>query len=162
MQRYFFHIILIFQEITHISFNLLCTFTKMLDYPVKILIAFGQTFNEEGGKEFFTWLLDNGYPELAALSSAIRGSREAFGWLMKNKYPHFAALDEAIDKSPKAYAWLRKHNFDFLVILADAVNQRSEAIEWLSKYKLFIFLDIAGKIRNYRDRQSFDYHKLHF
>jgi len=142
--------------------DFLCTFTTMLDYPVKILLAFAKTFDEEGGEEFFKWLLENGYPEMAALSSAIRGSREAFGWLMKNKFPHFAAFDEAIDRSPKAYAWLRKYDFDFLIVLADAVNEKSEAIEWLSRNKLFIFLDIARRIREYRNRQRFDYHKLHF
>ena len=60
----------------------------MLEYPAKILMAFGETFSLEG-EQFYTWLMENGYPELAALSSGIRGSNEAIEWLMKNKYPHF-------------------------------------------------------------------------
>ena len=74
----------------------------MLNYPPKILIAFGQTFSDNG-EEFQTWLLENGYPELAALSSGIRGSTEAINWLLKNKYHHFAAFDDAIDKKKSCY-----------------------------------------------------------
>ena len=77
----------------------------MINYPPKILLAFGETFSVEG-EEFHTWLMENGYPELAALSSGIRGSDEAIDWLLKNKYPQFAVLDGAIDKKPQAY---RKH-----------------------------------------------------
>ncbi len=133
----------------------------MLEYPPKILLAFGETFTETDGA-FHQWLLQNGYPELAALSSAIRGSHEAADWLLKNKFPHFAALDGAIDKQPKAYAWLRKYRFDFLVIFADAVNQRSEAEQWLRSNNLPLFLRLAAKIREFRNNQTFNYHKLHF
>ena len=54
-------------------------------------MAFGETFTEKDGA-FHKWLLQNGYPELAALSSAIRGSYEAADWLMKNNFPQFAAI----------------------------------------------------------------------
>ena len=55
----------------------------MLNYPPKILLAFGETFGNTGDK-FQTWLLENGYPELAALSSGIKGSNDAIEWLLKN------------------------------------------------------------------------------
>ncbi|MEZ5195497.1 MAG: hypothetical protein R2764_03615 [Bacteroidales bacterium] len=51
--------------------------------------------------------MNNGYPELAALSKAIRGSDDAFNWLMQNGF-HFAALDMAIVNDKKAYEWLEK------------------------------------------------------
>ena len=38
--------------------------TQMLNYPPKILIAFGETFEEN--ETIFNWLLKNGYSELAA------------------------------------------------------------------------------------------------
>ena len=47
----------------------------MLDYPAKILMALAMTF-EENGDQFRQWLIDNSYPELAALSDAIKGSKE--------------------------------------------------------------------------------------
>jgi len=43
----------------------------MLNYPPKILLAFGETFGDND-KEFRSWLLENGYKELAALSSGIK------------------------------------------------------------------------------------------
>ena len=133
----------------------------MLDYEPKILMAFGETFTDEG-ESFYKWLLENGYPELAALSSGIRGSKEALDWLMKNKYPHFAALDGAIDKKQGAYDWLMKYDFYFLAVFADAINNKPDAIVWLKKRNLEIFIHLAKKIKYFRDNQTFDYHKLHF
>jgi len=99
----------------------------MLDYPPKILMAFGETFGDEG-ENFYKWLLENGYPELAALSSGIRGSKEAIEWLLKNKYPQYAALDGAIDKQAGAYAWLRKFKFNFLTVFADALMKNKKPL----------------------------------
>jgi hypothetical protein len=132
----------------------------VLDYPVKILVAFGETFT--GNEEIQNWLLSNGYAELAALSSAIRGSEDAFKWLMVNGFPQLAALDSAIDEDKKAYAWLNHHEHYFLAVLSDAVHQQPEAIDWLTKNDLKVFLMIAAKIRFFRDNQIFDHHKIHF
>lgn len=134
----------------------------MINYEPKILLAFGETFEEENGEEFFKWLLENGYPELAALSSCIRGSIEARDWLMKHKFTHYAAFDGAIDGKEEAYTWLKKHNFDLLAIFADAVHNKKEAIRWLQTNNLEIFVHLAAKIRGYGNRQKFDYHKIHF
>lgn len=134
----------------------------MLNYDPKILLAFGETFEEEGGEDFLKWLLENGYPELAALSSGIRGSHEAIDWLMKNKYPHFAALDGAIDKKPEAYDWLKKHDYNLLIVFANAVHGKEEAFIWFKENKLEIFTHLAEKIRQFGNRRSFDYHKIHF
>ncbi|MFH1122008.1 MAG: hypothetical protein V1775_19475 [Bacteroidota bacterium] len=139
-------------------FNLISD--SMLDYPVKILIAFGETFS--GNDEILGWLLKNGYPELAALSSAIRGSEQAFGWLMTHGYPQLAALDSAIDDDKKAYAWLNHHKHYFLAVLSDAVHNQPGAIDWLTRNDLKVFLMIAAKIRHFRDNQIFDHHKMHF
>ena len=68
-------------------------------------MAFAMTF-EEDGDSFHQWLLENGYPELAALSDTIKGSRNALEWLMKNKYFHLAAFDAAIDNNKNAKEWL--------------------------------------------------------
>jgi hypothetical protein len=133
----------------------------MLDYPPKILMAFGETFSEEKG-EFSEWLLQNGYQELAALSSAIKGSREANMWLIKNKFPHFAAFDEAIGGKMPAYNWLLDNDKDILALFVDAINNRMEALAWFKKREMEIFIHLSRKIRNFRENQTFDYHKLHF
>lgn len=134
----------------------------MLDYDPKILLAFGETFSEENGEEFFKWLMENDYPELAALSSCIKGSKDARDWLMKNKFTQFAAFDDAIDGKPEAFAWLVNHGFDFLVVFADAIHNKMDALNWLKEKKLDIFIVLASKINGYGERQGFDYHKIHF
>lgn len=130
-------------------------------YPAKIWLAFGETFTEKG-QPFVDWLMKNGYPELGALSHAIRGSEEALGWLMKNRFFHLAALDGAIDQDQKAYKWLHDHGHLFLIVFADACHGSKNAVDWFKKNELVAFLTIAGKIKEWRDGQTFDYHKLHF
>jgi hypothetical protein len=133
---------------------------NMEQYPLKVLVAFAESFSERS--KFNDWLLKHGYPELAALSSAIRGSEPAFVWLMKNQYYHYAALDGAIDKQLKARVWLSRHEYPLLGALADAVNENKQAIAWLDANGFQVMLFIAQKIRTFRDSQVFDYHKMHF
>ena len=132
----------------------------MLNYPPKIILAFGETIS--GNTEILTWLLKNGYGELAALSFAIRGSEDAFHWLMNNGYTHLAALDSAIDNDPKAYLWLKEHDFPFFVIFADACNGKKEALDFMVQKNLVGMLRVTQKIRSFRDNQTYDYHKFHF
>jgi hypothetical protein len=133
----------------------------MLQYPPKVLLAFGETFTETDGA-FLKWLLENQYPELAALSSAIRGSYEAQNWLLRNKFPHLAVLDEAIDEKAGAYKWLKTYHYDFLIVFADAVHKKEDALKWLQENDLVLFIRLAAKIRDFRDNQTYDYHKIHF
>jgi hypothetical protein len=132
----------------------------MIKYPVKILVAFGEAV--DGNDKIFTWLLNNGYPELAALAKAIRGSEEANQWLLKNKFPHFAAFDMAVVNDQKAIAWLKKYKFSFLLVLADASRGSKDAIRLLAVNDLQVFIRIAKKIKLFTDGQTFDYHKIHF
>ena len=133
----------------------------MINYQPKILMAFGETFSDETG-EFLGWLIENNYPELAALSSSIRGSKEATAWLMKNKFPRFAALDDAICGSEKAYKWLIENDHNLLTVFVDAINNNMESVKWFKDNDLEIFIHLSRKIRQFRETQSFDYHKLHF
>lgn len=127
----------------------------MEEYPVKILMAFAETFSEKDGK-FYQWLLENGYPELAALSSSVRGSNAALNWLMENKYFHLAAFDDAIDNNKSAYDWLIKNGYPILAITAEAVNDKESAKVFLEKNELDVFLYIAKNIRNYLTNGYFD------
>lgn len=129
-------------------------------YDAKVLIAFGETFG--GNEELHLWLLNNGYQELAALSSAIRGSREAAEWLMNNGYPHFVALDLAIDHNLESYNWLIKNGYTFYARFSDACNRNEMALNWFQENDLKIFLFIIARINQFRDNQTFDYHKLNF
>ena len=118
----------------------------MLDYPAKILMALAMTF-EENGDQFRQWLIDNSYPELAALSDAIKGSKNARKWLMDNKYYHLAAFDAVLDDDENARKWLQEFNFPILVVLADAVNQDIKSIKWLAEHNLDIYIILSQKIK---------------
>ena len=124
-------------------------------------MAFGETFSDDDG-EFLQWLVDNGYQELAALSSGIKGSEEAAIWLIKNKYGSLAALDHAINGSAPAYKWLIDNEHDLLAVFVDAINNNTESLAWFKNNKLEIFIHLSRKIRMFRENQTFDYHKLHF
>ena len=43
------------------------------DYDIRILLAMEQAIS--GKKEFFNFLIENGYPEIAAFASAIRQTK---------------------------------------------------------------------------------------
>ena len=60
------------------------------------------------------------------------------------------------------YEWLKKNNYELLLIFAEACHDKPLAIAWLRKNDLDIFLHLATIIKQFRDGQTFDYHKLHF
>lgn len=134
--------------------------TELFEYPVKILLAF--EFAIAGKTEFFNWLLNNGYPELAALSNAIRGNTKAIDWLINNRYQHFAAFDAASVDDDRALKWLEDNNHVFLANLALASRGNQEAIDQFKAAELDIFLRIAFRIKKFTDGQVFDYHKPPF
>jgi len=129
-------------------------------YPVKILLAFDNAI--QGKNEFFEWLLENGFPELAALSNAIRGNTKAIDWLMKNGYVHYAAFDSASVDDDRAMAWLENHNHNILALVAKASRANEEAIRILKAQNLEIFIQIARHINEFSSGQVFDHHKIPF
>lgn len=132
----------------------------MLEYPEKIILAFGETF--AGNTDLFNWLLQNGYPELAALSNSMRGNQDATQWLMKNGYQHLAAFDLAVDGKKDAYEWLVKYQYDFLAIFADACQKKPDAIQWFRQNNLEIFIRLSDKINHFRENQTFSIYKKRF
>jgi hypothetical protein len=135
----------------------------VLDYPVKILIAFGEAVDENN--KFLYWLLENGYPELGALANSLHLNTEAFNWLMKNHYPHFAALSKAVYDDKNAMQWLRVHQFALLIQIVEAALNNPDAIDRFRKDNLEIFIILSKKIATCRKRKLdnlSDYHKLHF
>jgi hypothetical protein len=140
----------------------------MLKYPPKILIAFGEA--AAGNKKILKWLIDNSYPELAAVADCIQSrckkcGKEAFDWLIKYNYHQYAALCDSIRGNEDAYSWLKKNKFDFLIIIIDAFFEEKEAIDWLRKEDLDIFVIITQKIKMFLQKKrndKGDYHKFTF
>lgn len=131
----------------------------MEHYPVKILLAFSESFKPKTGQQFFDWLLNNGYPELAALSSCVRGSSEAKEWLIRNNFMHLAAFDSAIDGDVEARQLLLRTGHQVMAMTADAVNGDQHARAWLNNNHLDIFYMIALRICDYLRNHTFDIHK---
>lgn len=131
-------------------------------YDSKIILAWGAAL--DGNKEIFNWLLHNGYPELAALSSAIHSSRDALNWLLKH-YPALGILSNAIDGEKHAISWLVKNEQTLLLMFADACNKDQKAKRWLAEHNLHALISIADKIQDILKQQKqdrVDYHKIQF
>jgi hypothetical protein len=133
----------------------------MLNYPIKIIIAFGEAIS--GNLKIMNWLLKNGYPELGALANAIQTSHTAYDWLVNNKFLHYAAFCSAVYNDENALLWLKKYKFDFLVTLAEASMGDDIAYIKLKKENNLPFYIIAKKIqfiRNQKIDDHYDYHKF--
>ena len=109
----------------------------------------------EGRKDFFKWLLENGYPELAAFSNAVRGDEEALHWLLKNKqFAILGVLSEAIDGVAKAVNWIKEYNDPFLLNFIGACRKRPESIRWFIERNSRIFLAMTQEINKILDVQE--------
>lgn len=113
-------------------------------YDVKILVVLLKSI--EGRKDFFRWLIDNGYPELAAFSNAVRADTEALVWLSKQGYRWLAILSNAIDGSDAARLWLSKNLTEVNLMFALACRKDDRAIQWLQSRDLGIFLLMVREI----------------
>lgn len=124
----------------------------MEKYPVKILLALIESL--KGSRNFFDWLLKNGYPELAAFSNAVRGDREAQHWLVANNAGWLAVLSEAIDGDEKARLWIAGHCHEVNLRFALACRKDEGAIRWLGERNLQIFLMMAKEVAVVLDTQA--------
>ena len=91
-----------------------------------------------------------------------RTGYEAKDWLMEHGFPHLAAIDSVIDKEAKAEEWLVKNHFTVNLAFAKAINRDDDATDWLEKNEFQVFIVLADKIRKYLDDKYLDYHKIHF
>jgi len=131
----------------------------LTDYDAKLLVALNESLK---GKQVFTDLfLNNGFPELAALSAAIHSDTEALQWLLDNGFPEFAVLSNAIDGEPHAIAWLLNYKLDFLSLFAAACRQEDEAIKWFAEQNLLVFISLIRTIHDILRFQSWDSSDVH-
>ncbi len=131
----------------------------LTDYDPKILLAFGESL--KGDKKFTDFLMQNGFPELGALSAAIHSSTDALDWLLKNGYPEFAVLSHAIDSENEAIAWLLKYNCHFLSVFAAACRKEEKAIKWFVDNQQELFISIIKTIHKELLFQSWDSSDVH-
>lgn len=123
-------------------------------YDIKILLALVQSI--AGRKDFFHWLMDNGYPELAAFSNAIRGDTDAMKWLFKYNYEWLAILSNAIDGEDKARQWIGKATHQCNLMFALACREDVDAIKWLRDNDLNVFLIMAKEVATVLETQALE------
>ena len=134
---------------------------SLLDYDPKVLMAFLKSL--EGDRKFSDFLMNNGFRELEALSSAIHSNEAALQWLLDNGYPEFAVLSNAIDNEDAAIAWLDKYHCTFLATFAAACRKEDAAIKWFVDNDLRLFILIINEIHHillYQSWDSSDFHKF--
>ena len=123
-------------------------------YNIKILLALKLCV--AGRKDTFRWLIDNGYPELAAFSNAIRGDIDAMKWLFANNFHWLAILSNAIDGEEKARKWIASATHPCNIMFALACREDIDAIRWLMDRKLEIFLVIAKEVATVLETQAME------
>ncbi len=123
-------------------------------YDIKILLALVKSI--AGRKDFFKWLLDNGYPELAAFSNAIRGDTDAMKWLFKNDYAWLAILSNAIDGEDEARLWIGKATHRCNLMFALACREDIDAIRYLHNNNLLVFLMMAKEVATVLETQALE------
>ncbi|MBQ6237633.1 MAG: hypothetical protein IJK07_05395 [Bacteroidales bacterium] len=123
-------------------------------YDIKILLALTKCI--AGRKDFFHWLMNNGYPELAAFSNAIRGDIDAMKWLFANNYAWLAILSNAIDGEDKARVWIGKATHICNLMFAMACREDIDAIKWLDAHGLGVFLMMAKETAQVLETQALE------
>lgn len=132
---------------------------SLLDYDAKVLLAWHESL--KGDRRFTDFLMQNGFPELAALGRAILSDTDALKWLMENGYPEFAILSDAIDDEDEAIEWLVKAKCDFLSTFAAACRKDDAAIKWFVDNQLHGFIPIIRTIHDILLFQSWDSSDVH-
>lgn len=130
------------------------------DYPVKILVAWGEAIS--GNAQIRDWLMKNGYPELGLFTFALRNQDEALVWLMKNKFPHLVALINGMEGNKQALQWLEDNKFSKLKLMALAGDGSEQATKVLMQNdKLLAMLALKmGAVKDDIERDNNDVHKF--
>ena len=123
-------------------------------YDTKILLALIKCI--AGRKDFLRWLMNNGYPELAAFSNAIRGDVDAMKWLFQYHYEWLAILSNAIDGEDKARVWIGHATHRCNLMFALACREDIDAIRWLRDNNLQILLLMAKEVAQVLDTQALE------
>ncbi|MCQ2280247.1 MAG: hypothetical protein MJZ49_05545 [Bacteroidales bacterium] len=131
----------------------------LLDYDATNLLPWHDSLT--GDHRFTDFLMQNGFPELAALGRAILSDTDALKWLMENGYPEFAILSDAIDDEDEAIEWLVKAKCDFLSTFAAACRKDDAAIKWFVDNNLHGFIPIIRTIHDILLFQSWDSSDVH-
>lgn len=130
-----------------------------IEYPVKIIIAWGEAIS--GNAKIRDWLISNGYPELGLFSFALRNDENARQWLIDNNFPHFMALINGAEGNPNALLWLEKYGLTVFLNMAKAADNDEQALRWLKRLKDPEWAVIAERMCIVKNQIEFDNNDVH-
>ena len=120
----------------------------LLAYSPRVLLALQQAIG--GSKDFFQWLVEAGYTELAAFSNFLQDDVEAEQWLVQHNY-HWLG-----DGDPRARQWVQQNLHEANLMFALACRKDDKALSWLKFMKLDILLRLADQVASLRNKQELD------
>ena len=126
----------------------------LLKYDVKVLLALQQAIG--GSKDFFQWLAQAGYPELAAFSNFLQDDAEAEAWLVQHGFHWLGILSHAIDGDERSRLWLRDNMHQANLMFVLACRGDDKAVSWLKFMRFDILLRLAEEVSDLRRKQELD------
>ena len=132
---------------------------KSIDYQPKIILAWAKAI--DGNQDILLWLKDNGYPELAMATYAIRLKEEARLWLPKNGYPQLMAFINAAEGNQKAQRWLLLNDMELLHFMSLAIDDDQEGWEWLGTNATADLFLLTQTIKKVKDRIEENHNDVH-
>ena len=126
----------------------------LLKYDVRVLLALQQAIG--GSKEFFQWLVDAGYPELAAFSNFLQDDVEAEQWLVQHNHHWLGIISHAIDGDKRSRQWVRQNLHEANLMFVLACRRDDKAISWLRFMHLDILMRLAEEVADLRNKQELD------
>lgn len=121
-------------------------------YDIRLLLAMLKAV--EGRKDFFKWLIDNGYRDLAAFSNSIRGDEVALYCLVQMKKNWLAILSNATGGDKTALKWVREHCTEPNYHFAKACTNDVDAAVWLKKHDQVYLMMLAKAVSVVNDTQA--------
>ena len=126
----------------------------LLSYSPRVLLALQQAIG--GSKDFFQWLVDAGYVELAAFSNFLQDDIEAEQWLVQHNYHWLGLLSHAIDGDSRARQWVQQNLYEANLMFTLACRNDDKALSWLRFMQLDILLRLANQVAALRNKQELD------
>jgi hypothetical protein len=131
---------------------------KSMNYPVKILVAWGEAIS--GNNDIRDWLVKNGFPELGMFCFALRNEVSAQQWLIKNRCAHLVALIKGVENDKNALDWLLRFDYEIFFHMANAARGDSDSKRWLLGQDK-IYAALAMKMERIKDDIEFSNNDIH-
>ncbi|MBP5535596.1 MAG: hypothetical protein J6X62_02260 [Bacteroidales bacterium] len=134
-------------------------------YDVKVLLLLAKAIDGEK-TDYFKWLAQNNYKELAAFCNMLQDDVEAEQWLTQNGHQWLGIVSHAIDgadgcnksatcgTTPRQWLLHNMHPANLMFALACRGEER--AVYWLKKQQLDILIILANSVSALRKKQELD------